>query len=325
MSTPPHRDNIVKCSLVVCPFVLIIFFYRPLCPRSDVRYIERYVPVENTNDYFYVAYNGTNSESKNLIAILTRGENYTALGERIGKLDVRLKDNLSAHIMVFHNGYPEAAQIWEIHRFTKRRVILYNVDNYFLRFPNNFNPYSRRPNWNIRGKWSYHHMIHFWFKVVFELREVRNYEYMMRMDFDSQLLNDWGNVFDLMRNKTAVYMANFETLDYEVVLRGTLKLKKLVMNYINATKIIVQNPKQFQRAFNNESARTYWNNFEITQIKFFCQDNVTKWVNKVIESKGIYTYRWGDAILRYLTLAIFARKDQVIHREKFGFDYCHPC
>ena len=58
----------------------------------------------------------------------------------------------------------------------------------------------------------------------------------------------------------------------------------------------------------------------------FC--NNCKWLKYRIffySNGGIFKYRWGDAVLRYLVLAIFAEDDQIINRNSTNIMYCHPC
>ena len=312
--------------LLIVSYFIIVTYFRLSCSTDYVSNIPHIVSSAPVQDHVFLVKNGTVEGSSNVIAILIRGENYTDLGERLAQLDTRLRDGLSTPIIVFHNGYPMDSEIWEATRFTKREVTFHNVDNYFLKFPAGLNPYLVKPNWSIRNKWGYQHMIHFWFKIVFQLPEIRRYHYMMRLDSDSRIIGNWTNPFNLLATNRSVYLANFETLDHEQVLRGTLKLQDYVIDYVRSKNIDIQNPRNFQRAFNNESARTYWNNFEVLDICFFNQKNVTDWVDAIVQSQGIYKYRWGDAVLRFLTLAMFAKDDQVLHREEIvGLGYCHPC
>ena len=60
-------------------------------------------------------------------------------------------------------------------------------------------------------------------------------------------------------------------------------------------------------------------------MKFFQRLEVKKWTKAVLDSQGIYKYRWGDAPLRFITLALFAEEKQVIHRKDLNISYCHPC
>ncbi|CAF0921292.1 unnamed protein product [Adineta steineri] len=74
-------------------------------------------------------------------------------------------------------------------------------------------------------------MIRFWFKILFELPQLSQYEYIMRFDDDSKVINTWFNVFDKMRRKRAVYFANNIDIDEEKSLPGTTKLKQVTIEY----------------------------------------------------------------------------------------------
>jgi hypothetical protein len=63
---------------------------------------------------------------------------------------------------------------------------------------------------------------------------------------------------------------------------------------------------------------------EVVRISFFLSPNVQHFLRTVHESAGIYYYRWGDAPLRFILLAIFARSDQVTHFPS-NVGYSHPC
>ena len=56
--------------------------------------------------------------------------------------------------------------------------------------------------------------------------------------------------------------------------------------------------------------------------EFFTKPEIINLSNQVVNSLGIYYHRWGDAPLRYMTLAMFANRSQVLKR---SFDYQHPC
>ncbi|CAF0924199.1 unnamed protein product [Adineta steineri] len=109
--------------------------------------------------------------------------------------------------------------------------------------------------------------------VVQNQRGVQKYEYIMRFDDDSKVINTWFNVFDKMRRKRAVYFANNIDIDEEKSQPGTMKFKQVTID------------------------QTY----------------------------GIFKYRWGDSILRYITIALFAKEQQVLHRSQYNLSYCHKC
>jgi len=62
-------------------------------------------------------------------------------------------------------------------------------------------------------------------------------------------------------------------------------------------------------------AKTVQNNFEVTDLDFFLSPEVTGFADAITRSFGIYKWRWGDAILRYLTIALYANPDEVIWTE----------
>lgn len=218
-----------------------------------------------------------------------------------------------------------------------------NVDQVFYKFPPGFDPHSRDPTWSQKGKWNYHQMCAFWFKRVFELQIIQRYRYMMRLDDDSQLTGEriskdsplseaeslpgpWPNVFELMAQNQAVYMANGREVDFEYVLPGTKLIREVIINFIDRTKIIPRNPPMLADIFNRTlEIPNYWNNFEVVELAFIRRKDVLDFIDAVDRTHGIFLYRWGDAPLRYALLALFANATQILHRVKLQLGYCHPC
>jgi hypothetical protein len=168
-------------------------------------------------------------------------------------------------------------------------------------------------------------MIRFWFKILFELPQLEKYEYIMRLDDDSKMTDKWINVFDEMRQKNALYFANNVDVDLEEQLPGTMKLKQVTVDYVKQNNI---KPKQLQTlrdAFGNKTVRNYFNNFEVIKMEFFRRQEIRRWIESIDSTNGIFYYRWGDAILRYLTFALFAEQHEVLHRLDYNLSYCHKC
>jgi hypothetical protein len=289
--------------------------------------------------YLYSAYSSNDSNededrvmcenpvpnSTNAIAVLTSHDDFMELASRLTQLDARLLDNCSSAILLFHTGFPFASEFAQIMNATRRRVIFRNVDKYFASFPDGFNPYINEPTFVKRGKWNYHQMIRFWFKLIFEIEEIQRFEYVMRLDTDSRLIGRWFNVFELMRTRQLVYLANEQHFELEKVLPGTMNLQKFFVAYQKQIKLVPQDQAKVDSAFTKDGIRTYYNNFEVFQTKFFRRTSVRAWIDAIDASHGIYKYRWGDAMLRYLTLALFAKDYQIGHRTQLNLSYCHPC
>ncbi len=140
------------------------------------------------------------------------------------------------------------------------------------------------------------------------------------------LSGKWPNVFDLMRKRRALYMANYKKIDDDYGLPGTTIMRNLTMDFINKKNLTIRNPSIFADIFNERmEVPNFWNNFEIVDLSLMQRKDVLDFINMIDESKGIFLYRWGDAPLRYLTAALFINAGEILHRTRLGFHYCHPC
>ena len=276
-------------------------------------------------DYRVSIWNPSSRANNSAIAFLFTDQ-VQMLAPKIVVIDSHLADNKSADIIIFHTGYPFRAQLQAIANATRRRVIFMNVDQYFVSFPDGFDPYLEDPTWSKREKWNYHHMCRFWFKMVVDIPVVKTYEYLMRLDDDSKLKGPWFDVFEFMKQKKSVYFANVEEADAENGLPGLMKLKSFTYEYMRNYSITPKNPARLERAFSIPNhIRLYNTNFDVIKVPFFQSNEVRHWVDAVDSTFGIYRYRWGDHVLRYLTTALFATSSEVLVRTDFPLPYCHPC
>ena len=270
-------------------------------------------------------WNPTAKTRKTAISFLY-GNQVQKLAPRISLLDKFLSDSLSSDIVVFHTDYPLKAHMQIVANATRRQVIFYNADDAFTSFPEGFNPYLEDPTWQKRGKWNYQHMCRFWFKLIMDIPIVLGYEYLMRLDDDSKLLAVWNDVFDLMTKRKAVYFGNIEEADSERGLPGLMNLKTFTINYIQKYRLVPKNPKRLRRAFELPNhIRLYNTNFDVIKVDFFLRPEVRQWTDAIDDTFGIYKYRWGDHVLRYLTTALFATPAEILLRTDFNLSYCHPC
>lgn len=264
------------------------------------------------------------SKSKNLIVILLPSLTSKIL-PKLQQIDQNFRDEFVTPLLIMHSEYLLYSQLHHVAKMIQRPLLFLNVNDAFHLFPLDFNPCREKTAFRVRGKWNYSLMIRFWFKLIFELPQLQEYEYLMRLDDDSGLKNHWFNVFNEMRQKNAVYFANSMDVDLEQRLPGTMIVQKVTTDYIERNKITIKQPETFRGAFRNDAVYTYFNNFEVVKLEFFRSPAVRRWVNAIDKTNGIFKYRWGDAILRYIGLAIFAEKQQVLHRSNYNLSYCHKC
>jgi len=129
-----------------------------------------------------------------------------------------------------------------------------------------------------------------------------------------------------MVQRKALYMANQREVDFEYILPGMSLVRNLTAAYIIKNKITVQNPDMLADVFNKTmEIPNFWNNIEVIDLLFIQRKDVTDFIRAIDESRGIFLYRWGDAPLRYIMLALFAKPTEVLHRRQLDLGYCHPC
>lgn len=258
--------------------------------------------------------------TRRIVAGLFADFNTVIILKRLREFDARLKDNGTSDFVIFHSGYANSDEIQEIHDSskTKRKLYFYNIDKQLNTFPEGFDPNNESPNWTKRSKWGYHGMIKFWFYDLFQMPELSDVKYCMRFDDDSSFHADMPNVFDIMDEKGAFYFANRRNLEL------VTDLVPLLRRWPQENNVSPKNLTYWEEALHDEKSVYMWyNNFEITNFDFFTRPDVVKFSEAIVNSYGIFRYRWGDAPLRYVTLALFSQPSQVLHRRDYNFLYCH--
>ena len=286
-------------------------------------------------DFLEEESSGSKPKKRNAIAILTNNLGHECLNV-LRNIQWAFQDLNQADIILFHSDYPRKDFRYELSKniMPHRKIQYVNVDQIFNSFPPNFNPYSSEPNTfkymeSDRHKWAYQHMIRFWFRDIFRLPILDDVEYLMRLDLDSRLLGKWPDIFRICRDRNLVYYGNDIIYDSDWILKGTALLKPTTVKYMEKKNITPKYPELWNQSFieNDLSVRGFFNNFEVSQVSFFRQPEIQDWVDYIDQSLGIFHYRWGDALLRSLTLALFAEKGQVNERyenDHGKLPYCHP-
>ena len=264
--------------------------------------------------------------SKNVVCILI--EDVSIKGARqvlsfVAMIDKMIQDNFESSVIFFHQRYPLKSIISNIRGSTARNVYFVNIDSYFQRLPREgaeiYDLYNHDPNWSRRDKWSYHNMIRFWFRDIFQLLPA-GVENFLRLDTDSKITKISGNLFEHMQGRK--YMANDVMVEWGPVAEG---FEIFVKEFVSENFIKPRNSALWNDAFSNAESKLFYNNFEIGSVPFFRSAAVLNFTVAVMRSNGIYRYRWGDALLRYATIAIFASSSDLIQRSQVGIEYCHPC
>lgn len=125
----------------------------------------------------------------------------------------------------------------------------------------------------------------------------------------------------MMNDTGAVYYANLVAEDEPLFVTETLV--ETAREYVASSGLIPVDEEYWESFFRPDGGvRTYYNNFEVCDLDFFSRPGVQKMTDWIVDTYGIHRHRWGDAPLRYMTLALFATREQVLLRD---FPYTHPC
>lgn len=248
--------------------------------------------------------------------------------------DMRNDKRQLAGVIVFNEGNLLYRHKVLLQRCTPRPVTFALVD--FNAYPDGFDPNNETSVWRKREdyhKWGYHQMIRFFVTHIWNHDAVQTYETIMRLDSDScWTATDPSKVPDAAFEALPellpeyIYQHNLELSDNSDVCDG---LYDFAQNYIDEHNITVANPslwQEFERTWKGDKrCQMFYNNFEVSRISFMQQPQVRLWHEQVSEHKpfGIFRFRWGDAIIRRVTMAMFATPGSILGPPSSG--YKHVC
>jgi len=155
----------------------------------------------------------------------------------------------------------------------------------------------------------YHHMCAFWAFHVFNHPKVRDLQYYMRLDTDSYIKAPIRfDIFKSFQRNGWKYGYRNERLDAPFVTVGMWEFDKRYSVLGN-----IENSIQFPSADNywKVPVPQYSNNIEIVHVPTFQQPQIIRFLNAVRDTHYIYWRRWGDAPIRYFTVALFLNKKDV--------------
>ncbi len=186
-------------------------------------------------------------------------------------------------------------------------------------------PYWRNMNYRLMCRW--------W--IVHMPKYAKGYDYIMRMDDDSIIEEPIKrDLFEWVDDKKLVYASNMIHIDCGMCCYGMLDFFKSIFpdrsDFIE--KLFVQGEANTQFLHDFRSVITiatspnvprieekmklpmpiiYYNNFHITKTSFWERDDVKKTVDAIDKNGSIFYYRWGDAPLQSLIVALHSREEEI--------------
>ena len=181
--------------------------------------------------------------------------------------------------------------------YVKRRV----KTNYIKNFPH-------ASDCKLTFSLGYRDMCKFFAFDVFLDKNLDEVNYFVRLDTDSFFLytnkefikniekfdNEYGYIANTVQDEDKAVSLGFGKSLYSFCKKNYKYFK--LKNYLNICQEATLKPKIF------------YTNFEIVKIKWARSNIHRKIMNHIINSKGIYKYRWGDAIIRYYVINLLDAK-----------------
>lgn len=233
-------------------------------------------------------------------------------------------------VLIFHDGDLSTIQRKEIVSSSVRPVSFPVID--FEQFPDGLNLDDEDiQKFRVEGRdnpWGYQQMIRFWITRIWEHPALEPFEIIMRMDSDSCFKTP-NQFLPWLKNDDIVYHSQF------VGVEGNA----------NFTKGLIEHAETFLKRYNKSAgnpmlwryAKLTWEgkktlpllmtNFEVSRKSWMQKNIVKRWHESLTEEKpyGIFKHRWGDAVTRYLMVALLTQTFEVDTSNPVGYFHKEKC
>ena len=235
-----------------------------------------------------------------------------------------------APLIVFHEDLSDEQQqiirdaAAQSHASSPRPVSFHAIE--YDVFPPGFNGDVEEPNWRKRSKWGYHQMIRWWAYRVWHHPAVVDLELAMRLDTDAcytgpleypmkHMLSDCSKVYrpyGVQSDTKPVQHKFHETFRELIKCVGIKPANPAMMAY-----------ESYLAKYGHQGL--FNDHFEVVRVPFMRRPDVMAFVERLTEYEpyGVFRWRWGDHIVRYALLALFAPPRSLDLRPLQH--YRHPC
>lgn len=194
------------------------------------------------------------------------------------------------------------------------------------------------------------HMIRFYGIQIFDILTDLGYDWMMRLDDDSFIHTPIEyDFFQFMKDNNYRYGYRVDMLEsvqsasgYEELVEAFIKgeqistgflrkqhiskwrefkimLEAVVMFGLEKTKLFPS--KHFVTPLKSFPYWCYYNNFFISDLRFWKQNNVQSFIGLIDRLGGAYKYRWNDLIMQSTAVQLFMPKEQVFKFEDWTYEH----
>uniref|UniRef100_A0A7S4INL7 Nucleotide-diphospho-sugar transferase domain-containing protein n=1 Tax=Odontella aurita TaxID=265563 RepID=A0A7S4INL7_9STRA len=235
-------------------------------------------------------------------------------------------------ILVFNEGDLSQEQILAMVSSTNRPIAFPKVD--FSKFPDGFNPddFDKGPQFKVaeRKPWGYYQMIRFWVSGIWYHPAVERFETIMRMDSDSCFKKP-NEYLPHMAHDHIVYHSQFVGVESEAgkeYLNGLFDFTKEYLARINRFPGNAMLWNFIETTWGSKGTLPLFRtNLEISSKAFMTRSDVDAWHRALTEEEpfGMFRFRWGDAVTRFIEAAVFATDETTLTMKAEGYEHKNGC
>lgn len=234
-----------------------------------------------------------------------------------------------APILFFHEGNLNRKQKVSLLKYSPDRPVAFpTVD--FEEYPKGFDK-SQAKAFRVKGRdhpLGYHQMIRFWVTTIWNHPALEPFDIVMRMDTDS-CFKDVNEILPGFKNDDIVYHSQFVGVESRSDM--TTDLIDHAEKFLDRYNKSPGNPMLWRYAkMTWETSKTiplFMTNLEVSRKSWMQKNIVKRWHEALTEEKpyGVFTYRWGDAVTRFLMVAMLSMNFQLDTSYPDGYFHKENC
>lgn len=247
--------------------------------------------------------------------------NVKDLGLSLQSLNKYFKLGLNYRVVIVHEGIPPLVQ----GRLQSLIEAPLRFREHQLRSPRSFNLSKETLSSTNETRWSYQKTIRFWFHTAVLAMPSKNgiladLDYIVRLNSDASFTRDISRDF-IRAFVISGAQFGYQSIGKECTKNTTNGLKELAASYVELNGITPRSTSLWANVVRPSSGGcvpTFENHFEMINLRFFrSHSGIQDWLRVVDANGGIYRNGWGDAALRYITVALYVAPEKLI---RYGFD-----
>lgn len=237
-----------------------------------------------------------------------------------------------APVLIFNEGDLPDRAIKALIESTNRPIAFPLVN--FMLFPAGFNPDIEAHKFVVKGRkpWGYYQMIRFWTTMIWRHPAIQRFDAVMRLDSDS-CFKEENNYLPNFMYDGLYYHSQYVGVEPEHGANFIQGMYDFAVNWMIKTKQPVEPRNTLLWHFIDSAWKTektlpvFRTNFELSKVALMQRGDVARFHDAITEKDPypMLRNRWGDAVMRFLMIAIFETNDRVLTVRPTGYFHKTGC